>query len=202
MQNTSLARKAGIIGMVGAALWIISVIMQNSLGLIYPESVPLFIVHELMALISLTGMIIGFLGLIWGGAFSGRLGIIAVVTHALGYGLIVLGGVLALLIGDSESPLFLVFPIGSLFQGIAAILIAIAVITTGRSQGWRRWMPLIYSIYHIVGISLPLLLGFLPDGPGMTREIFWGVSWFLVALAVYLTSFEDVPSQSPVIGQV
>lgn len=202
MQNTSLARKAGIIGMVGAVLWIISVIMQNSLGLFGPESGLLWIVHELMALMALTGMIIGFLGLIWGGAFSGRFGMIAVVIHALAYSLIVLGGVLALLIGDSESPLFLLFPIGSLLQGIGAILIGIAVIATGRWQGRRRWMPLIYSVYHILGISLPLLLGIFPDGPGMIREIFWGVSWFLVPLAVYTTPIEGVTSQSPAIGQV
>ena len=45
MQSTSSARRAGIVGMLGAVLWGISVIMQNGLGIWGPESSSLWLVH-------------------------------------------------------------------------------------------------------------------------------------------------------------
>jgi hypothetical protein len=202
MQNASLARKAGIVGMVSAVLWIISIIMQSSLGLSGPESGSLWVVNELISLTALIGMIIGFLGLIWGGAFRGRFGTITIGVHVLGYTLIVLGGIAGLFLGDSDSPLFLLYPIGAALTVIAAVLIAVAVLTSARWAGWQRWIPLLYSIYQLLLVELPMVLGVTPDGPGSSVEIGLGVSWFLVALAVYTAQTRAVAPQPSAVGQV
>src|SRR5688572_18708053 len=104
MQKTSLARKAGIIGMVGAVLWIVSIILEHGLG-VGPSSGPLSIVNDVMSLTALISMNVGFLGLIWGGAFRGRFGTFAVALHVFAYALIVLGGIAAWLLGDAAGPL-------------------------------------------------------------------------------------------------
>jgi hypothetical protein len=202
MQNPSVARKAGIVGMAGAVLWIISIIVQSSVGLSGSESGSLWVVNELISLTAQIGMIIGFLGLIWGGAFGGRFGTIAVGAHVLGYTLIVLGGIAGLLLGDSESPLFLLYLIGAVLAGVAAVLMAVAVLTTARWAGWQRWIPLLYGIYYLLIVELPMMLGVTPDGPGISVLIGMGVSWFLVALAVYTAQGRAVVPQPSAIGQV
>ncbi len=201
MRNPSLARIAGIIGMVGGALWIISVIMHDGFG-VGPSSGALAVVSEVVALLGLAGSNIGFLGLIWGGAFRGRFGTFAVAMHVLAYLLIVVGGIAGLLLGDAAGPLLLVFPIGGALQGPSQLLIAVAVLTTARWDGWQRWMPLLYSIYAVLGIGLPFVLGVTPDGPGMSLEIGQGVGWFLVALAVYTVHAPAAAPHPSAVGHV
>jgi hypothetical protein len=201
MQNTSLARKAGIIGMIGAVLWIISVVMQYGFGM--GEGNPLHnALHEVIALTALISINVGFLGLIWGGAFRGWFGTLAVGVHVLAYTLIVLAGIAALLLGDAAGPLLLLFPIGGALEGVAQMLIAVAALATARWEGWQRWMPLLYSIYGILAVGLPLVLGVTPDGPGMSIEIGQGVWWFLVALAVYTAQAQVAAPQPSAVGQV
>lgn len=201
MQHTSLAHKAGVIGMTGAVLWIISVVMQHGFG-VGPSGGPLDVVHEVIALAALTAVNIGFLGSIWGGAFRGRFGTYAVGVHVVAYILIVLGGIAGLLLGDAAGPLFLLFPIGGALQGPSQLMLAVAVLGTARWDGWQRWIPLLYSIYGIFGVGLPMVLGVTPDGPGMSIEIGQGVCWFLVALAVYTAQAKAAVPQPSAVGQV
>lgn len=184
MHQPSRARIAGIAGMAGGLIWILSVIMQNSLDL-GPDTSLLRVVQSVLSLASMSGMIVGFLGLIWGGAFRGRFGTLAVLTHVLGYALIVTGGLLALLLGEADSPLFLLFPIGGALHGVAAMLLIIAVLAGALWAGWQRWMPLLYGVWYTLAVGVPLVLGVTPDGPGMSVEIGMGAWWFVVALAVY-----------------
>ncbi len=202
MKNMALARKAGMVGMVGAVLWIVSVVMQYGLGISGPGSGPAWIAHEFLAFAGLIGSIVAYLGLIWGGAFRGRFGTIAVGVYALAYALIVLGGIALLFLGDSESPIFLLFPIGGLLEDIAAILIVIAVIAFGLWNGWQRWMPLVDSGFHLLFITLPMLVGLMSDGPGGTIEFFRGISWFLLALAVYTAQAKPVSTTPSPVAQL
>jgi hypothetical protein len=187
MERTSVTRGPGVAGMAGAVLWVVSVIMQHGLGIAGPDRGPLWVVHELVAQAALVGMVIGFAGLIWGGAFQGRLGAVGVGLYALGYALIVAASLLALALptGTPESPVFLLFPIGGLLSDVGVVLIGSAVLGAGRWNGWQRWMPLLAAAYHILAIALPFFLGVTPDGPGALAALCWGVSWFLVSLAVY-----------------
>lgn len=196
MHTSRRARNAGVIGMVGSALWIISVIMQFRLGLFTPEVSPVRIVYDLIAFSGIGGAMVGFLGLIWGGAFRGRLGPAGVILYVLGWALIVVGG-LALPLAGEESPLFLIFPIGGNLQSLGYLLFATAAVLHGRWNGWQRWMPLVAAVGLLLTNGLPMLLGLTPDGPGMLAEVLMGVVWFGVGLAVFTAYRQDEPQTAP-----
>lgn len=187
MQTPSLARKAGIVGIIGATLWMISVIMQYSFNLFEPDGSPLRIMHQLVAMTAMAGVAVGFLGLIPGGAVVNTFGKTVVVLYAAARGLIILGGLAGLFLQGQESPFLLIFPIGGTLSDIAALLISIAVVTAKRWTGWQRWMPPAHFIVTFFALSLPIGLGLMPDGPGMASELVQGVVWLGVALVV-LTS--------------
>lgn len=193
----SRVRTAGFIGMVGGVLWIISVILQYSLGLFTPDGSPVWIIHQLVALAGMSCSMAGFLGLLWGQAFRGRLGPLGIIMHILGWGLIFIGGLALLVIGPADSPLFLVFPIGGNLHDFAYLFIGIAAIISGRGSGWQRWMPLVAAMVNTLTMGLPMLLGVAPDGPGMIPELLNGVMWFGIGLAVFSASRQAAPVPAP-----
>ena len=195
MLNTALARKAGVIGMAGAILWMISVIMQNRLGLFTPDGSALWVAHELMAMTAIVGMVIGYLGLIWGGAVQSRFGKIAVYLYAFGYGLIVIAGLAGVLLQTQDTPISILFPIGGALWDLGALLTGIAVITAKRWTGWQRFMPLVSFLVIFFAVTLPLIVG-ATDGPGVIGELIMGACWLGVALAVYTTQTRNVATQS------
>jgi hypothetical protein len=190
-----LARKAGVIGMAGAILWMISVIMQNRLGLFTPDGSALWVAHELMAMTAIVGMVIGYLGLIWGGAVQSRFGKIAVYLYAFGYGLIVIAGLAGVLLQTQDTPISILFPIGGALWDLGALLTGIAVITAKRWTGWQRFMPLVSFLVIFFAVTLPLIVG-ATDGPGVIGELIMGACWLGVALAVYTTQTRNVATQS------
>lgn len=155
MTTSSRVRTAGVIGMIGGVLWIIGVIMQYSLGLFESDGSLLHVVHQLIALLGMSGAMVGFLGLLWGRAFRGRLGPLGVVISVIGYGLIVIGGLVMLVIDSAESPIFLLFPIGGNLSNRSQIVrrsqrkgtyhLLLLVPTTKRTYKWlqckRRAVP-------------------------------------------------------------
>lgn len=197
MSTAARVRSAGLIGMAGGVLWIISVLMQYSLGLFEPDGSPLWIGQQLLALAGMSCSMAGFLGLLWGQAFRGRLGPIGIIMHIVGWGLIFIGGLALLLIGPAESPLFLVFPIGGNLHDFGYIFIGIATIISGRWSGWQRWMPLVAAVVNVLTMGLPMLLGVAPDGPGMIAELLNGVMWFGIGLAAFTASRQAAPAPVP-----
>ena len=193
MQNTSLARRAGIIGMASAILWIVSVIMQKSLGLSSPDRSALGVADELIAMTAITGMVIGFLGLIWGGAVQSRFGKMAVYLYAFGYGLIVVASLAGYYCKRRQTH-FHLFPIGGALWDVGALLTGIAVVTAKRWTGWQRFMPLVSFLVIFFAVNLPVIVG-ATDGPGMIGELIMGACWFGVALAVYTMQARDVAPQ-------
>jgi hypothetical protein len=185
MKNNNRVQLAGIAGIGGAVLWIVTIVLEYSLGLEPPGSGPLFVVNQVLAFIALAATSLAFVGLLWGGALKGWLGKLAVGLYALAYALIIIAGILALFIGNEDSPIFLLFPIGGLMSTLGVVLTGIAVAVQGHWSGWRRFMPLIHALYVFFAIDLPFFLSNTPEGPGMVREIIWGVSLFFVGLAVY-----------------
>jgi hypothetical protein len=166
LQKNSLAQAAGLVGMAGPLFWLVSVFMQASLGITKPAGGVLFEVHELFAFLGLLGAAIGFLGLLWAGAFRGRLGTIAVTVTVLGFAFILVAGGIQSVLQDEANPIFLLFPLGGLLQALGAILLVIAAIAGSRWNGWQRWMPLVYGLFYIFGVLLPSLVGVTQDGPG------------------------------------
>ena len=133
----------------------------------------------------------GFLGIYWGGGVSGRFGKASTGMDALCYALIITGGFLMLFLGEYESPIFILFPIGGTLMDVGVLLTGIGVARAANWSGWQRWMPLIYAAFLWLAIEFPFITGVTPDGPGMVPEIFMGIGLFLVALATYTASTEE-----------
>jgi hypothetical protein len=179
--------KAGIIGMVGAGLWVLSVFIQNRYNLFGLGSGPLYPFHQVLAFIALAAMVVGFWGLVWGGAMQGRFGRIAVTLYAISWGMIILAGLVALIFQTEDSLIFILFPIGGTLADISGLLIGIAVVRAKRWAGWQRFMPLLSFLVIFFAVNLPFVLG-ATAGPGVVGELIQGVCWFGVALAVYTVS--------------
>jgi hypothetical protein len=189
MANRTLARKAG---MAGAAMWILSIIVQNALGLEPPDGEgPLFIANQLLAFAAMAAIAFGFLGIYWGGGVTGRFGNISTGMVALGYALIITGGIFVLFLGKNESPIFILFPIGGLLMDLGVLLTGIGVARAGNWNGWQRWMPLVYAAFLWLAIEVPFIAGVTPDGPGMVPEMLQGIGLFLVALATYTAATQE-----------
>ena len=200
MQNTSRARKAGIIGMVGAVLWAIVNVLEVSFNLFPPNgSGPLYVTNQILALVALGAIAWGILGIIWGGGVGGRFGRIVVWIFSIGHMLILVGGLMALLLRTDDSPVFLIFPIGALMMDVGALLTGIAVIKDKQWSGWQRFMPLIYAIYLWLVIEVPFIMGAYGEmGPVGTVEIIQDLGLFLIALAVYTMQSSQPVAQTPV----
>lgn len=198
MHSSSHARVAGAIGIVGSGLWLISVIVQYRLGLFTPDGSPLRVAHQLLALTGMSGAMAGFIGLIWGQCFHGRLGPAGVIAYVLGYALIVVGGLALLIIGPVESPLFLLFPIGGLLQDIGYLFFGIATLRSARWHGWQRWAPLLAAAIGLLAIGIPMLTGIAPDGPGLLAELLLGGAWLGVGLAVFTAYQRDEAMRAPI----
>ena len=192
MINSTLARKAGLAGMAGAALWILAIFAEYAFGLQPPDAEgPLFIANQLLAFAAMAAIAFGFLGIYWGSGVSGRFGKISTGMVALGYLLIITGGIFVLFLGEDESPIFILFPIGGTLMDIGVLLTGIGVARAASWSGWQRWMPLIYAAFLWLAIEIPFIAGVTPDGPGMVPEIFQGIGLFLVALATTTAAAQE-----------
>jgi hypothetical protein len=186
MNNLNLARRAGIAGMVGAVLWVLMIGVEYAFGLQPPDTEgPLFIANQLLFFVAMAAIAFGYLGIFWGGGARDRFGKISTGMVALGYLLLIVAGIFVLFMGEDESPIFILFPIGGTMMGLGVLLTGINVARAGTWSGWQRWMPLVYAAFYWLGIEIPFIAGVYPDGPGMVPEIVQGVGLFLVALATY-----------------
>lgn len=122
---------------------------------------------------------------------STRFGSISVWMFVVGYALIIVAGLLALLLRTDDSPIFLLFPIGGLLMDLGALFTGIAVARAGNWSGWQRFMPLIYALYLWIAIEIPSIAELYADEPGLVPELGQALGLFLVALAVYSAQPEE-----------
>ena len=192
IKSVTKARKAGIIGMVGAVLWVAATLAEYAFGLQPPANEgAFFITNQILAFVAMAGIAVGYLGIYWGGGVDGRFGKVSVGMVVLGYGLIITAGIFVLLLKEDESPIFILFPIGGTLMSWGVLLTGIAAARAQLWQGWQRWMPLIYAGFLWLAIEIPFIAGVYPDGPGMVPEILQGIGLLLVALAVFTASGEE-----------
>ena len=97
MKSQISNRNPGSIGMAGALLWVLSLILEYSLGLQPPAGEGLlYTINQLLAFIALVCVAVGYFGIKSSGGVTTRFGYISVWLFSVGYFLIVLGGIFAL----------------------------------------------------------------------------------------------------------
>ena len=193
MKSTTLSRNLGKIGVAGALLWILTLVLEYSLGLQPPAGEgPLYVLNQILALTALVGIALGYQGIkAYRGVFT-RFGRISVSLFTVGYFLIVIAGVFALIMRSDDSPIFILFPLGGLLMDLGALFTGFSVMKANVWQGWRRFMPLIYAIYLWAVIEIPFILEFYPDGPGFVPEIFQALGLLMVGVATFQESDRNV----------
>lgn len=119
-----------------------------------PDTVP-FLIGGVVAAVNLVLLLVGFLGVAWGGALGGRLGKIFFAVAMLGYALMVVGAVQTLAgVGpliDPEAGLALIYLVERLIAAVFTLLTGIAVLTARRWRGWSMFTPLLLGLCLLIG---------------------------------------------------
>jgi hypothetical protein len=183
---------AGILGLASAILliWI-----EPSVGVdhfSYPFTPVAFTAAQLWFSVQHLGLLAGLYGLTRSGAVgTGRLGRWGAWGAIVGMGLLTVTELVAISGSDSIRPSARTDMIGSLY-GIATFLIGgtlimagMAVLRTGRWQGWRRLLPLILGVFVFVPLTPALFASYvlarLAIGGWMLGFAFLG--WALIRTA-------------------
>jgi len=191
METTSRVRFAGICGICGSVVWIIAILVEYRFGLQPPNTGTLFYINQAMFLVAMSGFVMSIVGLMWArAAGNGWFGKIALGLFALGWIVLIIAGIMAPITGNYDLPLF---PIGGLVSTVGGLLAGVAVAVAHRWRGWQRWSVLVYSLYYLIVLFLPIIIA--NQEPTMLTEVIWGLAWLLIALAVYTSNDATQPIQ-------
>ena len=178
------AQIAAVAGMAGALLFFVGLLIEYRYDLFPPGSGSLFVINQIMFYVAMSGILV----MIWemrrmraGG--DGRFARITLTLFPIGWAMLVLGGVISLIIGNFENPLF---PLGGLMMMVFGLLAGIAVATGKKWAGWSRFALLLEGVYFLLVMMIlpPVLTG--SNDPTLLTESLWMVTWFLLGLALFV----------------
>jgi hypothetical protein len=173
--------------LVAGLLWSILAVVQFRYGLFDHSAGSAYVAHQVLAMCAVA-LIVGGVWLLGRArvAGDGRYARTVLVLFGAGWALTLIGGLSNLASGDGARPLAtvgMVLPaIGGSFNTLTGVLLGVAVARAGRLPGWRRWSVLIYAVYYLFVLSLPVAVTGQP--PTLLPEVGWGVAWVFVGAAV------------------
>lgn len=184
--NTERVRAASTLAIIGGMVWFLQSIISDVLfpQLTAPGTIA-STVNSVIATAVLALLLVGFLGVQWGGGLSGGwFGKIVFGVAVLGHILMVVGGVLTILgagpLADPD-PVSLIFLLGRLIAVVFTLLTGIAVLAVGRWQGWARYVVLVIGIFPLLTELLPVLLG---GEPNAALNGLWGLLYVALGAAL------------------
>lgn len=185
--DTQRLRIAGFCGIIGGLIYFFFSILFGVLfpNLASPGTPAYAIVLGIVAVVYAL-LLIGFLGIRWGGGLNGRFGTIVFSIAVLGYLLMVVGTVLQIAgigpLTDPPESVSLIFLLGRLIAAVFTLLTGIAVLMGRRWKGWTRFAPLLLGLWPILTELVPVILvgNPLPDA----FQAVWGLVGALLGLAI------------------
>lgn len=177
--------RAGLCGILGGALWFVS----GVLGIVFPQlsepGTTVFQVGGVVATASLVLLLVGFLGVAWGGALGGKVGKALFGVTMGGYAIMVIGALQTVLgVGpllDPASGVALLYLLGRLISAVFAFFTGIAVLAARRWRGWVAFTPLLVGLCPLVGeLGAVILFG----QPSLLLNAIWGVFGALLGYAI------------------
>ncbi|HEV2121677.1 MAG TPA: hypothetical protein VGW38_02745 [Chloroflexota bacterium] len=194
MDTTGRIRSAGIILIAASLLWIVAILIEYGFDLQPPGSGTLYYINQAMFLVAMAGWVTGIFGLMRaraaGGGWFSR---IALGLFGFGWITLIVAGLLALITGNNDLPLF---PIGGLASMLGGLLAGVAVAVAGRWHGWRRFSVLFYGLFYFLVLMLPLMVA--NREPTLITEVLWGLAWLPIGAA--LVSSARVERPQPAFG--
>lgn len=190
MINQSHHRYAGILGMFGALLFFVGLLIEYRYALFPPGSGSLFVINQIMFDVAMSSILV----MLWGmrnarAGGNGRFARITLTIFPIGWAALILGDIISLISGNFDN---LLFPLGGLTMMIFGLLAGIAVAIGKQWSGWSRFAPLLQGVYFLlVMMILPLILTGSND-PTLLTESLWMVTWFLLGLALFVNARESM----------
>jgi hypothetical protein len=183
MLHQEHTRTAGILGMFGAVIFFLALLVEYRYGLFTPGSGPLYVLNELLFMVALAGMLVMLLGLRAARAGGdGRFARITLTLFPIALATIILATLISITTGNADN---ILFPLGGLSSMLFGLLAGIAVAVAGKWRGWTRYAPLLQGVYSLLQLVVMTLINGSPD-PNLLTESLWMVTWFLMGLALYV----------------
>lgn len=185
MDNSERLRVASYSGILGGIAWFILFMLIEVIApqLARTRGQVAFTAVFLIGAVSLVLLLIGLLGILWGGGVRGRFGRVALGLTASAYVIMILGSVLTLVgvgpLTDPAGGVSFVYIAGRMLTVLFTLLTSIAVIVDRRWLGWARFVPLLLFIC-LAGEFLPVFTG--GSGPNGTLTALWGLCSALLGL--------------------
>lgn len=167
--------------LIGAGmLWAVAILIEYRFGLKPPNHGNLYAVDQGTFFVAQLGYVTGIIGLMRArAAGDGWLGKAALGLFAFGWIVLVVAQLLAWVTRDNNLPLF---PIGGLAAMLGGLLAGAAVVAARRWTGWQRFSVLVYALYYLCALLLPLFIAH--HGPTLITESLWGLAWLPIGVAL------------------
>ena len=179
MKDPYRVRVGGLLGIAGAVIWFIAVVVQQMLGLQTPGK-PGYAALQALYALAFLGILGSILGLRWSGAAgSSRFASIATGIYIAGMAGFVLGDLVNAVTASEDIP---IAPFASLVTTIGALLSGIAVLRARQWGSWQRFTPLLVFLYSFFGFMLPAIV--TGQEPTVFALLVFGLPWLLQGLAV------------------
>ena len=190
MFHRNRSQVAGSLGMFGALLFFVGLLIEYRYGLFPPGSGRLFVINQMMFFVAMGCILL----MLWGmrqarAGGNGRFARITLTIFPIGWAALLLGGIVSLLTGNADN---LFFPLGGLTVMVFGLLAGIAVALGKNWQGWSRFAPLLQGVYYLLVMMIlpPILTG--SNEPTFLTESLWMLTWFLMGLAVFVNGRNDL----------
>jgi len=181
--NNNRARLASALGMFGAFFFFVGLLIEYRYDLFPPGSGLLYTLNQLQFFLAMACILV----MLWGiraekVGGNGRFPRISLTLFPIGWGLVILGGLLNLLTGSADNPLI---PLGALTMVIFGLAAGVAVAAAHKWTGWRRYVLLLHGVYYALLVLRAVITA---QGPTLLTESVWMAIWFLVGLALWQES--------------
>jgi hypothetical protein len=184
MKNKSFTYYAGIFGMFGAVFFFIGLLIEYRFGLFPPGKGTLYVLNQVQFFVAMTCILL----MLWGmrtarAGGNGRFARVTLTLFPIGWAVLILGGIVGLVTGNSDN---LLFPLGGLSCMLFGLLAGIAVALGKNWHGWTRFAPLLQGLYYSLAMIIlpPVLTG--SNEPTLLTESLWMVTWFIMGLALFV----------------
>jgi hypothetical protein len=180
---SGLIGRGGLAGMVGGALWALTPLRQSLLGGRFPEH-PVFRPYNLALLVIVVLLAAGLLALRAHHKGSyGRLGAAGVVVVLVGYAMLFLGSLPAVLLSaEGSRGLIRVGQdlgfLGALVAGLGAVPLGIALLRARSAPRAGALLLVVALPVGIVGVIIVSAMGFV-DIAGLPLTVLYGGAWIV-----------------------
>ena len=196
---SSLIRRGGLSGMVGGALWALTPLRQPLLGGRFPEH-PVFRPYNLVLLVIAVLLAAGLWALHarYKGSY-GRLGTAGVIVVFVGYVMLFLGSVPAVVFSPAGSGGLIragqdLGFLGALVAGVGAVLLGIALLRARSAPRAGALLLVVALPVGIVGVIVVSALG-LVNIAGLPLTVLYGGAW--IVLGRHLRSRGSATAEHP-----